>query len=71
MKAVSETVIVLLLTVLGSRFLLNVNTMLLLTATPAAPFAGHNVNTTGADVSATPDVPVVKLLVNGATVLPA
>src|SRR6267154_5124807 len=62
---------VLLFTVVGSTILLKVKTTLLLTATPVAPFVGLTVATVGRVVSATPEVPVVKLLVNGTTAFPA
>jgi hypothetical protein len=45
--------------------------MLLLVATPVAPFPGTTVVTVGCVVLATPDVPVVNVLVNGTTVFPA
>jgi hypothetical protein len=66
-----DTGTVMLFTVLGSRFLLNVNTTVLFTATAVAPLAGLTETTAGAVVSATPDVPVVKLLVKGTTLFPA
>jgi hypothetical protein len=50
---------------------LNVNTMLLLTGTPVAPFAGLVAVTVAAVVTGVPDVPVVNVLVNGVTVFPA
>src|SRR6267154_3923253 len=62
---------VLLFTVVGSTILLKVKTTLLLTATPVAPFVGLTVATVGRVVSATPEVPVAKLLVNGTTAFPA
>jgi len=52
-------------------FLLNVKTTLLLTGTPVAPFTGLTDTTEGAVVSATPDAPVVKVLVKVVTVFPA
>jgi hypothetical protein len=45
--------------------------MLLFTDTSVAPFAGLTETTEGPVVTATPDVPVVKLLVNGMTAFPA
>jgi hypothetical protein len=50
---------------------LNVNTIALLTATALAWFAGLTLTTAGVVVFATPDVPVVKVLVKGTTAFPA
>ncbi len=50
---------------------LNVSTMLLFTATPVAPFAGLTLTTVGRVVLATPDAPVVNVLVDGTTAFPA
>ncbi len=58
-------------TVAASRASLNVTTMALATGTPVAPFTGLTAVTVGWFVFATPDVPVVKVLVKGATRFPA
>jgi hypothetical protein len=50
---------------------LNVNAIVLLTETPVAPAAGLIAVTVGCVVFATPDVPVVNVLVSGTTVFPA
>jgi hypothetical protein len=58
-------------TVVTSTASLNVKTIGLFADTALAPFTGLTVTTVGAVVLATPEVPVVKLLVNGTTVFPA
>jgi hypothetical protein len=50
---------------------LNVNTIGLLTETEFAPNTGLTLTTLGVVVFAIPDVPVMKVLVNGITEFPA
>ena len=45
--------------------------MLLLTGTPVLLLAGFTLETSSAVLSATPDAPVVKVLVKGVTTFPA
>jgi len=60
-----------LLTEVGSIASLKVKTIGLFTETALAPFSGLTLTTVGSVVFGAPDVPVVKLLVNGTTAFPA